>query len=105
MTHISSERIASIEARKHELAEAMSRADLSPDETPFEAAEGLTLVALPRLLVAPNAFTTVPSDVRLWIDARTPHETRLSAWRVLLEERAARLAGEVEPRRQAEVTA
>jgi peptide chain release factor 1 len=32
MTQISSERIASIESRKHELAEAMSRADLSPDE-------------------------------------------------------------------------
>src|SRR4029453_19421535 len=32
MTQISSERIASIEARKHELAEAMARADLAPDE-------------------------------------------------------------------------
>ncbi|MBA3525969.1 MAG: peptide chain release factor 1 [Pseudomonadota bacterium] len=32
MTRISSERIASIEARKHELGEAMSRGDLSPDE-------------------------------------------------------------------------
>jgi beta-ureidopropionase / N-carbamoyl-L-amino-acid hydrolase len=50
------------------------------------------VVTATRLLVEPNAFTTVPSDVRLWIDARTPHETRLSAWRVLLEERAARLA-------------
>ncbi len=32
MTKISSERIASIEARKHELSEAMARGDLSPDE-------------------------------------------------------------------------
>ena len=32
MTQISSERIASIESRKHELAEAMSAQDLSPDE-------------------------------------------------------------------------
>jgi len=32
MTTISSERIASIEARKHELANAMSKGDLSPDE-------------------------------------------------------------------------
>ena len=32
MTTISSERIASIEARKHELSEAMARADLAPDE-------------------------------------------------------------------------
>jgi peptide chain release factor 1 len=32
MTQISSERIASIEARRHELADAMSRGDLSPEE-------------------------------------------------------------------------
>jgi peptide chain release factor 1 len=32
MTHISSERIASIESRKHELAEAMNSSNLSPDE-------------------------------------------------------------------------
>src|SRR5919202_3091521 len=32
MTHISSERIASIEARKHELQQAMSAPNLSPDE-------------------------------------------------------------------------
>src|SRR5215210_1767629 len=32
MTHISSDRIASIEARKHELQQAMSRGDLAPDE-------------------------------------------------------------------------
>ena len=32
MSRISSERIASIEARKHELADAMSAGDLSPDE-------------------------------------------------------------------------
>src|SRR6059058_4420613 len=32
MTQISSERIASIEARKHELQQEMSRGDLAPDE-------------------------------------------------------------------------
>jgi len=32
MSSISSERIASIEARKHELQQAMSRGNLSPDE-------------------------------------------------------------------------
>src|SRR6478609_1625131 len=32
MTSISSDRIASIEARKHELQQAMSRGDLSPEE-------------------------------------------------------------------------
>jgi N-carbamoyl-L-amino-acid hydrolase len=39
------------------------------------------LVTASRLLVAPNAFTTVPSHVRLWIDARTPDGERLSKWR------------------------
>ena len=32
MTRISSERIASIEARKHELADAMAAGDLAPEE-------------------------------------------------------------------------
>src|SRR5215210_5535031 len=32
MTHISSDRIASIEARRHELAQAMSAGNLAPDE-------------------------------------------------------------------------
>ena len=30
------------------------------------------LVTAARMLVEPNAFTTVPSGVRLWIDGRTP---------------------------------
>ena len=32
MTRISLERIASIESRRHELAQAMARADVTPDE-------------------------------------------------------------------------
>jgi N-carbamoyl-L-amino-acid hydrolase len=47
------------------------------------------LVTAARILVEPNAFTTVPSSVRLWIDARTPGAERLEAWRTELEERAA----------------
>jgi N-carbamoyl-L-amino-acid hydrolase len=39
------------------------------------------LVTASRMLVSPNAFTTVPSDVRLWIDARTPDGERLIEWR------------------------
>ena len=37
-----------------------------------------------RILVEPNAFTTVPARVRLWIDARTPERARLDAWREAL---------------------
>ena len=43
------------------------------------------LVTASRLLVEPNAFTTVPSEVRLWIDARTPDGERLAEWRHRVE--------------------
>jgi N-carbamoyl-L-amino-acid hydrolase len=51
------------------------------------------LVTAARMLVEPNAFTTVPSGVRLWIDGRTPDDARLTAWRDALAARAAELAG------------
>jgi N-carbamoyl-L-amino-acid hydrolase len=50
------------------------------------------LVTAARILVEPNAFTTVPAAVRLWIDARTPDDGRLAGWRDGLEARAAELA-------------
>jgi N-carbamoyl-L-amino-acid hydrolase len=46
------------------------------------------LVTASRILVSPNAFTTVPSDVRLWIDARTPDGQLLSKWRSSVAEAA-----------------
>jgi N-carbamoyl-L-amino-acid hydrolase len=52
------------------------------------------LVTATRLLVEPNAFTTVPSSVRLWIDGRTPDPDRLTAWRDALAARAAELTAE-----------
>jgi beta-ureidopropionase / N-carbamoyl-L-amino-acid hydrolase len=51
------------------------------------------LVTAARMLVEPNAFTTVPSRVRLWIDARTPEATQLTAWHDALAARASELAG------------
>jgi N-carbamoyl-L-amino-acid hydrolase len=50
------------------------------------------LVTAARMLVEPNAFTTVPSGVRLWIDGRTPDPARLLAWRETLAGRAAEVA-------------
>ena len=49
------------------------------------------LVTAARMLVEPNAFTTVPSGVRLWIDGRTPDPERLTAWRAALAARGAEL--------------
>ena len=50
------------------------------------------LVTAARILVEPNAFTTVPAAVRLWIDGRTPEPERLARWRAELESAAAELA-------------
>jgi N-carbamoyl-L-amino-acid hydrolase len=50
------------------------------------------LVTASRMLVEPNAFTTVPAAVRLWIDARTPDDGRLASWREALQARAQALA-------------
>ncbi len=44
----------------------------------------------------PNAFTTVPAHVRLWIDARTPDPGRLARWHEALAERADAAAVPVE---------
>ena len=50
------------------------------------------LVTAARLLVEPNAFTTVPSGTRLWIDGRTPDPERLALWHAELRTAAAELA-------------
>ena len=50
------------------------------------------LVTAARMLVEPNAFTTVPAAVRLWIDARTPEPERLASWHADLVAAAAELA-------------
>ena len=54
------------------------------------------LVTAARILVEPNAFTTVPARVRLWIDARTPDEELLSEWRSSVAEAASGTGVEVE---------
>jgi N-carbamoyl-L-amino-acid hydrolase len=79
--------------RRHERADALAAAarlivaadELAGDDPDF-------LVTASRILVEPNAFTTVPAHVRLWIDARTPERERLDAWRGALAERAAAAA-------------
>jgi N-carbamoyl-L-amino-acid hydrolase len=50
------------------------------------------LVTAARMVVEPNAFTTVPSGVRLWMDARTPDAVALIDWRDALERRAHELS-------------
>jgi N-carbamoyl-L-amino-acid hydrolase len=43
------------------------------------------VVTAARILVEPNAMTTVPAFVRLWIDARAPEPAAVDAWRERLD--------------------
>jgi acetylornithine deacetylase/succinyl-diaminopimelate desuccinylase-like protein len=45
-----------------------------------------------RILVEPNATTTVAAHVRLWIDARAPETVRLDDWLAAVRPRTAELA-------------
>jgi N-carbamoyl-L-amino-acid hydrolase len=55
--------------------------DLAADEPHF-------VVTTARIQVEPNALTTVPAHVRLWIDARAPEAVAVDRWRERLEEAA-----------------
>lgn len=50
------------------------------------------VVTAARILVEPNAPTTVPAHVRLWIDARAPEAGAVDGWHAALESAAAGLA-------------
>jgi N-carbamoyl-L-amino-acid hydrolase len=58
--------------------------DLAGDDMVFTAA---------RIEVEPNASTTVPSAVRLWLDARAPDPAVVEGWRAALEADAGAIAG------------
>jgi len=47
-----------------------------------------------RVLVEPNALSTIPGAVRLWLDARAPRIEDVHAWRTAVDEAATRIAGE-----------
>jgi N-carbamoyl-L-amino-acid hydrolase len=54
-------------------------------------AAGQVIVTTSRLLVEPNAPTTIPAKVRLWIDARALHPEDIDRWLRGLEEAADQL--------------
>jgi beta-ureidopropionase / N-carbamoyl-L-amino-acid hydrolase len=47
-----------------------------------------------RVLVEPNALSTIPGAVRLWLDARAPRIEDVDAWRTAVDEAATRIAAE-----------
>ena len=55
------------------------------------AASPELLMTASRILVSPNAFTTVPSHVRLWLDARASQQEQVDSWRERLTAAAADL--------------
>lgn len=52
------------------------------------ATEPHFVVTAARIHVEPNALTTIPAHVRLWIDARAPEAVAVDRWRERLEESA-----------------
>jgi beta-ureidopropionase / N-carbamoyl-L-amino-acid hydrolase len=79
--------------RRGERRDALAAAaQLIVDAGELAGGEPDFLVTAARMLVEPNAFTTVPSDVRLWMDARTPDEAALAAWWDGVRESARQLA-------------
>jgi N-carbamoyl-L-amino-acid hydrolase len=56
------------------------------------AADPRFVVTPTRLLVEPNALSTIPGAVRLWLDARAPEIATVDTWRAGLEGVAAALA-------------
>jgi N-carbamoyl-L-amino-acid hydrolase len=79
--------------RRHERRDALAAAArLIVDADELAGGDPDFLVTAARMLVEPNAFTTVPSDVRLWIDARTPDAPALATWRDALVRRADELS-------------
>jgi N-carbamoyl-L-amino-acid hydrolase len=79
--------------RRGERADALAAAarlivaaqDLTPDDPDF-------VFTAARILVEPNAVTTIPARARVWFDARSPAPQDLADWQDALEARAATLA-------------
>jgi N-carbamoyl-L-amino-acid hydrolase len=74
---------------RHDALAAAARLIVHGDDL---AAEDMVFTAA-RIEVEPNAPTTVPSAVRLWLDARAPDPADVERWQAALEADAAAIAG------------
>ncbi len=68
---------------RHDALAAAARLIVAADDLAAEQPEMLFTAA--RIDVEPNAPTTVPARVRLWLDARAPGAATVEAWRAELE--------------------
>ena len=77
---------------RHDALAAAARVIVRADA---EAAQRLGMVfTAARMEVEPNSPTTVPSLVRLWLDARAPEAETVESWRSAVEAETARVAEE-----------
>jgi N-carbamoyl-L-amino-acid hydrolase len=58
------------------------------------ATDARFVVTPTRILAEPNALSTIPARVRLWLDARAPDIAAVDAWRVALDRAAEALSAE-----------
>jgi beta-ureidopropionase / N-carbamoyl-L-amino-acid hydrolase len=65
--------------RRHERSDALLRAAILIVAAHQRATEDMVVTAS-RMLVEPNALTTIASHVRLWLDARSENPSALTAW-------------------------
>jgi N-carbamoyl-L-amino-acid hydrolase len=79
-------------AERRDAMSAAARAIVAAEDL---AGDGMVVTAA-RILVEPNALTTVPAHVRLWIDARAPATDALDAWQHGLEEAVSEARVEVQ---------
>jgi N-carbamoyl-L-amino-acid hydrolase len=75
-------------AERRDALAAAARLIVRADEL---AGEDMVFTAA-RIEVEPNAATTVPSQARLWLDARAPEPERVEAWRAALAGEGAEIA-------------
>ncbi len=75
---------------RHDALSAAARLIVLAEDLAANEPDFVTTAA--RILVEPNALTTVPSRVRLWLDARAPSPRDVDAWRDRLTAAAAELA-------------
>jgi N-carbamoyl-L-amino-acid hydrolase len=65
--------------RPHERSDALLRAAILIVAAHQRATDDMVVTAS-RMLVEPNALTTIASHVRLWLDARSENPSALTAW-------------------------
>jgi N-carbamoyl-L-amino-acid hydrolase len=65
--------------RRHERSDALLRAAILIVAAHQRATDDMVVTAS-RMLVEPNALTTIASHVRLWLDARSENPSALTAW-------------------------